>query len=373
MNRFVRFVVLCGALSPALAPQTGLRPQAPLPGGCVAGPVACYNRLVEAYASGNVEGSVGLLRQWDPRVYPDVAKACDKGLDKNDPWDARRYAAAVMMHTDAAFQISRQAAGQTSFLHLDVATQHLARGRAFKRAGVQEWARRWYVAVARCLRDRNAPYQAQKLLQLGRERLPQDAVVLAESGSLDELIATFYAIDVNRPLVHRDWGTDISGFIPRRVFEARTGNLNTALKWLRQSLSLDAENEETRLHLGRVLAVRFEEEEALRVLGEVADSKVDANAYLARLFMAGVLQRLGRLDEAAESYRAAIARWPRAHAPYVGLSEVVQRAGKGDESRQVLARLLAIDQPDDPYWRYQFDDTDVSDRQLDAMRDEVRR
>jgi len=114
---------------------------------------ACYNRLVEAYASGNVEGSVGLLRQWDPRVYPDVAKACDKGLDKNDPWDARRYAAAVMMHTDAAFQISRQAAGQTSFLHLDVATHAVVEAHD----------------LADQLRDRDRPPRHRRQLGVARE------------------------------------------------------------------------------------------------------------------------------------------------------------------------------------------------------------
>jgi tetratricopeptide (TPR) repeat protein len=372
MRRCGLVTVLAGVLSLAFSSQ-GRRPQLPaLPGRCLDGTLACYNRLVQAYIAGDVEGSVALLRQWDRRIYPEAAKACDTGLDKDDPWDLRRYAAAALMHTDVAFQISRQAATAEAFLHLDVATQHLARGRALKRAGVAEWGGRWSLVVARCLRDRNAPYQAQHFLKLGRERMPRDPVILAESGYLEESLATYYAIDINRPLVYRSWGTDTAGFVPRRVFEVRTGNLNDAAKWLRQSLTID-DSESTRLHLGRVLSVRFEEEEALALLGEVARSKEDATAYLAHLFAAGALQRLGRLDEAGVAYREAIRKWPAAPAAYYGLSEVLQRTGKGEEARQLLVQVLAIDQPDDPFWRYQFDDSGEADERLDALRSEVRR
>ena len=377
--------ILCTALTlapvPDRAPQGAPLMTRPLPGGCTDGPLACYNALVDAYMAGNDDRSVGLLLEWDwtdvvpllewdPRAIGE-RKTCDTWYDRHHPWDARRYAAAVMLHTDAAFRLSYQMTTAEAARHLDLATRHIARGLALRREGVREIGQRWFVAVARCLRDRPAVPAAASLLKLGRERLPMDPAVLVESGILAESIAA-YLLDSGELFVGRNRGPgDLDS---GRAFELRQGQLNEAATWLRQAVDVDPSNDAARLHLGRVLFLRMEDEESLRVLREVAEtSKVEANAYLASLFSAAVHHRAGRLDEAARSYSAAVARWPAAPAAYLGLSEALQGMRKGDESREILGTLLALRSPDDPFWLYLFDQPGVADRRLGELRSEVRR
>ena len=109
------------------------------------------------------------------------------------------------------------------------------------------------------------------------------------------------------------------------------------------------------MHLGRVQALREEDDEAVLLLDRVLGaSDDDATAYLAAVFMGGLRERQGRLDDAAAAYRAAMARFPVGHSAYVGLSEVLQRAGKVDEAREVLRNLLSesIGPTREPLWWY---------------------
>jgi predicted negative regulator of RcsB-dependent stress response len=114
-----------------------------------------------------------------------------------------------------------------------------------------------------------------------------------------------------------------------------------AVGWLRRAAALAPEEDLVRLHLGRVQAIRHDDDEALRVLEAVRTrTRDEAIAYLAGIFIAGLRVRQGRLDDAVAAYRDAIAQYPHGQAAYVGLSELLQRTGKGDESRELLQTLL---------------------------------
>jgi predicted Zn-dependent protease len=156
----------------------------------------------------------------------------------------------------------------------------------------------------------------------------------------------------------------------------RVASLASAAQWLGDAAALDPGNDLLHVHLGRVQALRFQDEEATRILGSVlATTRDDATAYLAGVFIAAVRERQNRLPDAAAAYRAALERFPRGHAARIGLSHVLQQDGKGDAAREALANLLgeAGGATREPLWWYTFEPAGVADSRLDALRQEVRR
>ena len=94
-----------------------------------------------------------------------------------------------------------------------------------------------------------------------------------------------------------------------------------------------------RLHLGRVQMMRRANGEALALLRGVVESTADrATTYLAAMFTGALHEREGRLTEAVLAYEQAIGRFGEGHSAYLALSGVLQRAGRGDESRAVLVK-----------------------------------
>jgi hypothetical protein len=129
------------------------------------------------------------------------------------------------------------------------------------------------------------------------------------------------------------------------------------------------------VHLGRVLALRYDDEAAAVILGRVSTSGKDAeSAYLASLFLGGLHERQGLMEAAIGAYRVAVSRLPSAHAAYVGLSEVLQRTGQRDESRAVLLIPLTekAGPAEDPFWWYHFDRPGVAEQRLESLRADVR-
>jgi len=332
-----------------------------------------YQAMLTAYAAGDDTRGLDALLQWDRNRLESALGFANSTKDPFAPWDQRRYGLAVMLHTDAALRISENVETKDAFAQVDTAAKLLQMGTRLEPDLLRPLAQRWYFTLSRYLRDRNAPYAAGQLLAGGRERLRDDPVVLYESGTLAESLATDYALADRAVLRPSYAGRDV-GF--SATFERRTGHLNDAAKWLRSAAALDPGNDLPRLHLGRVHALRLDDDDALRVLGDVLDKvKDDATASLAAVFIGGVRERQLRLDDAASAYRTAIARFPTGHAAYIGLSEVLQRSGKGDESREVLRTLLdpGVGPTREPRWWYQFEPNGVADERLAALRAEVRR
>lgn len=139
---------------------------------------------------------------------------------------------------------------------------------------------------------------------------------------------------------------------------------------------LEPGNDEVSLHLGRVRALGFADDEALSILRGVSErTQSSGRAYLAALFIAAVHDRQDRLEDAAASYRVATARVPGGHAARVGLADVLRRSGKLDEARDVL-RALVTERPEakqDPLWWYILEPPGKADERLAALRAEVRR
>lgn len=315
-----------------------------------------YHARINDFRDGKID-AVEWLQSLPHRRITTFVGLIEGSDDPFKPWEKSRFRLAAMMHTDAALQLQKNADPEGVIFHLDIA------GRLLRRGGdeINRFASRWYLAVSRWLRDQGSLAAADRYLKLGRDRLPHDPAVLYESGTLAEMVATDYSsrasIDAN--------------------VKAREERLTMAAGWLRASLQEDGSRAMTRLHLGRVQTLRHEEEDGLQHLHALVSAADPALAYLAALFSGAAYERLGRLDDAAASYRVASARFPLGHAAPVALSEVLQKSGHGDESRAVLQAALVLPRRlgsiREPWWWYLIEPPGVAEDRIVELRKEARR
>ena len=344
-----------------------------------------YHLILDAYIAGDEARSVQVVAtpEWDEVRLQALLPRLDGRSDPAAPWSSQRYMAAVLLHTDVALKLAPETQTSESLLHVEISTNLLRKGVRERGVPFRTFAERWFVSVGAHLRSRGGLYGAERLLRTGRDVLRDSAAILYASGTLAELMGTDFAA-VTGP------GPDVSAFgrIPRtpmsrrwafsisEVLRWRTGHLNDAEGWLRRAAALDPADDLLRVHLGRVLALRHDDDEAARVLGHVRDTSTDdATVYLANLFIAGLRVRQDKPGDAIPAYRAAIARYDLGQAAYVGLCEVLQRSGKGDEARAVLHSLVTETRgpAKEPLWWYLIDPPEWVDLQLDTLRIEARR
>ena len=332
--------------------------------------VVRYHLLVDAYARTPDESAAALLQLSEQRVRASV-RASDGRSDPQRPWSPRAYRLAAMLQTDAALQLVRaRDLSARPLAHLGHAVTHLKRGVDRWPTELAGFADTWFVAVSRALRDDGAAPLARAFLGVARDQFDGNPVVLRESGTLAELLATAYAFEARS--MYRSWaaGRDV---VLAPVIDGRRDRLNEAATWLAEASRIAPEDDSAELHLGRVLALTLADNEALaRLEGLSSRTQHDAVSYLATLFAAAVHDRRGSLAEAEGAYRKALARRPNGHAAAVGLADVLQRSGHVDEARTVLASL-ARTRVDEPFWWYLFDPPGWANAQLDQLRAEARR
>ena len=290
------------------------------------------------------------------------------------PWDARRYALAVMLHTDAGLHLAGDTYGRETNDQSQVAADLLQPGVRCAPDRFRALAPHWYVTLSRVLRDRTAMHAAEALLETGRTRLEGDPAILLESGLLAESIATIFAL--SQIDSRSSWIAGGDGGGVRRVADRRQAWLNDALAWLKRASELEPGNDDVLLHLGRVRALRFEDAEALSTLRAVLErTSSDETAYLAGIFIGAVHDRQDRLGDAIAAYRAAVGKLPGGHAGRVGLADVLRRSGRLDDARQLL--LAAVTEGSgnarEPLWWYILEPPGMADDRLAALRAEVRR
>jgi tetratricopeptide (TPR) repeat protein len=339
-----------------------------------------YHGFINAYQEGNDDG-VNEILAWDPERLKRIVAAAETTLDIFRPWDERRVKAAAMLHTDAAMRVLDGDDPRLSF-QLGLAARLLHLGDA---DDVRPFARTWYTTVVGVLRDRAILFVAEGLLERGRAHMPGDPAILYESGVLQEQIATFAAFiretvtDIPLPR-SRSGGLQSLGDtarIPedRHVTDHRRA-LEKAAAWLRDTTKADPSSELARLHLGRVQVLRGNFDDGAKLLGQLDASAADSDiSYLATMFLGGMHQRRGRHAEAERMYRRATEKVPAAQTAYVALSEVLQKLGRGDESRDVLLGVLRTPAGarTEPWWWYLAEPVGEARKRLDALRASVRR
>jgi predicted Zn-dependent protease len=131
--------------------------------------------------------------------------------------------------------------------------------------------------------------------------------------------------------------------------------LDNAAKWLAASIKADPSIALAPLHLGRVLMLLDQDQRALKLLQGISASPTDTpTGYLADLFIGALHERRNRFDQAERAYRQALARVPGNQSAYLALSRVLQRSGRGDESREILNIVLLEPKRTtlEPWWWY---------------------
>ena len=338
-----------------------------------------YHGLILDYRAGR-NAAVQELSSWEQGRILSVLPLIETADDDVRPWEKVRFKAAAMMHTDAALLLIDSAEPSGAALaQLDAASRVLAK------AGpdIREYTIGWHVAVARFLRDRDHLAFAEQLLAVARERLPDSPALLYETGTLQELLATDTSLPRATPSrqvlpLRDDTSVEAAGPVTaemvRRLERRRVLYLNASARWLRESIDRDPSSAPAHLHLGRVQALRNETADALRWLQQARASGDGDTAYLAALFIGALYERQQRVEEAEKAYRDAIGRQPLSQAPYVALSGILQRTGRGDEARAVLRRMTesAADDRREPWWWYYLEPRDAVAARLERLRREVR-
>jgi tetratricopeptide (TPR) repeat protein len=339
-----------------------------------------YHGLIDAYRDGD-DKTVTEIITWERKRLTDVVNAIQTPADVQRRWDQARFKAAAMLHTDAAIRATESDDTRAAF-QLQLASQLLFTGGP----DLRPFARTWYVTVTRVLRDRARPFIAEALLERARQHLPGDAVVLYESAVLQELIATFSAFVTETTAPTRPFADspaqDIRNLdntraaVEDRRIKTWRANTDKAARWLNDALKADPSSELAQLHLGRVSVLRGNHEDASRLLQRLIASAADVNiSYLASMFLGAMHDRRGHYDDAERMYRQAIARVPSAQSGYIALSQLLQKRGRGSESREVVTTMLQHDAEarTEPWWWYLADSISEVRQRIDALRASVRK
>ncbi len=304
-----------------------------------------YHGMVVVYRQGNDEVARELLT-WDETRLAKAIGGIDSDKDPNRPWGDEFLRSGSLLQTAAALECLRTASGDRMLLHFNLAAEQLHRGSA----ALAPFASRWYYAVSRVLRSQSHLMAAEQILETARKNLPGDPLVLYESATIEEMRATEWQSArigirtgsgrLNGDLSEWTGSSFRDAHALDDILKDRTARLLRARDWLRQSVA-KLPTTLSRLHFGRVLMMRTEDDEALQQLEGVRRETSDrASQYLAHLFIAAVHERKGRLDDAARAYRQAIDCFPASDVAYIALSEVLQAAGHGDEARATLRDFL---------------------------------
>jgi tetratricopeptide (TPR) repeat protein len=132
------------------------------------------------------------------------------------------------------------------------------------------------------------------------------------------------------------------------------GDLKDAERDYRQALVLSPELIEARLRLGRVLALR-NDDESMRVFDQIAEGIEAPYQYLARLFEGDVYERAGKLADAERQYLTAVALMPESQSAFLALAHVrYTRGARAQSAQDVRVTTGARGVPDtaDPWFWY---------------------
>jgi tetratricopeptide (TPR) repeat protein len=328
-----------------------------------------YRDVVMRYRAGDADTIAAAIAI--PRAHLEsIVKVIFSSDVHGTKWTADELRGSAMLHTDAALRVVELHPKDTELFE-----RHLSFARHMLHASSppdDRFVPRWYYSVSLAFCDRRYARVAETLLARGRTTVPGEPTILFASAMVAEIIARGRLISTPDAIGFHSSAVDDTA----RSVQQRTGLLNDAVRWLGQALERDDTMLMARLRLGRVETLLGREQDGLVQLDRVLRATTDAAmAYLAALFSGAAHERLRRPEAAEAAYRQAIARFPAGQAAYVALSEVLQRSGKADESREVLNRLLnrAADSVREPWWWYLADPPGVANERLAELRREVRR
>ena len=132
------------------------------------------------------------------------------------------------------------------------------------------------------------------------------------------------------------------------------GDLKEAERLYRQALLISPELVEARLRLGRVLALR-RDDEAVKTLDQIGEAIETPFQYLARLFEGDLHEPAGKLSEAERQYLAAVILMPQSQSAFMALAHVRHAQGARAQSAQdvrVTTGARGVPDTADPWFWY---------------------
>jgi hypothetical protein len=223
----------------------------------------------------------------------------------------------------------------------------------------------WYLATATWMEKNEHLNKVH--VNRGRDIFPRDPDILFLLGCLHE---TFAGAQVQTAIQ--------AAVMPSGVVldtEDERAELRLAEEALRRAVEARLNFPEAHLRLGRVIALRGRPAEAAPHLRAALDgfSSPDDQAlrYYGELFLGAVEAALGQYDEAQTAYEHAVAMYPQAQSPLLGLSELARRRGDRRAALAFIQQVFALphDEQDrlDPWWTYYV----VQARNTDTLLEEL--
>jgi VWFA-related protein len=327
-----------------------------------------YHDLIEAYRKGEGAAAVAGLRALDPARAKDEARS----LVRRGTCKGLCARAAVLLHTDAA--VADAAQGGDVDVQLGVAREwadSLSQDPEYDvSAGARAWRRDWLLAAGALLEGRSRFTEAARLFDEADRVPPQggreSGRVLLAQGTVVEVLSLL------PDLVPQDAvaGPEMLQELVKRSDQGR-GEAR-ALDLYERALERDPSLLEARLRRGRI-EMRLDREKDAATNLEAVRSQA-AEPYLralASFFLGTLAEKQGRISEAVESYRAALAADPRFQTASVARAEALRRQGRSAAARKAIVDGLSFPptQDDDPWIGYHLGLAWRRDADLAALRE----
>jgi tetratricopeptide (TPR) repeat protein len=243
-----------------------------------------------------------------------------------------------------------------------------------RRLETRDFARRWYRASTLRAQAWGCLDEGRHWAIEGLRAVPDDPELLLAMGALHELVGSLSppfsarAALASRPR-HRD-----RTLAAERDRHAALGRARASFEdALRGAPALH----EARLRLGRVEWRLGRPRPARAALEAVLKAADDPRLlYLAHLFLGRLEEDAGRMQAAAQAYRAALELNPGAQSAGVALSHVQFLAGEAAGARETMEDAIAqAGLPDrtDELWAYALGRAEDAERLFEALRAEARR
>jgi len=207
---------------------------------------------------------------------------------------------AALLHTEYAFIVRAERNGLEFRHQITIALAYIDRLAAGDRKSA--FVRTWWLMAIGFLHQQFAVTEAKEFAARARASVGDSPDLYTAIGATEEMEWT-----------QRHEADGPSSF---------KGDLKEAERAFRSALTAEPNQIEARLRLGRVLTLRGEQDEALKVLEQIGDGTDDGFRYLARLFEGDAFERHGDLAAAERQYLAAIPILPTAQSAHLALAHV---------------------------------------------------
>jgi hypothetical protein len=305
---------------------------------------SAYLALVERYRSGEHGAAVAGLAAWP------LSRVGKEALLDHVSADPTTVAAAVLLHTETGMG---HPSVELQRWHIGVARRNIDRVKAARFA--PDFRRTWCLVMAAYAMRLGAFDAAGGFLEQVPSEYTRDPEVLLAGGSVQEAI-----------VLARGPG-DVAGS------RAAAG----AAEKYRRAIALAPGLIEARLRLGHVLLGQHRVAEATAELERVRrDAGQTLVAHYAALFLGRAYEGAGRIDQAMESYRAAIAGMPSSQAAHVSLGRLLLVTGHTSEATAAVERMFTESGSSrdghGAWWAYRHGQLQPTDDRLARLRGMVR-